>query len=165
MAAGGIPTAPWYERGAMFRLNRATNGFLKSNVPGRTDKLNLHVAPGSYVLPSETVSHLGQNNSNAGAKVLDRLFSSASKANLGLRGRPRMGRMFMSGMAEGGDVGEGADNVPIMGAGGEYIVTPEQVAHVGGGDMDKGHKVLDKFVKLVRDQHIKTLRKLPPPKR
>lgn len=161
-AEGGMPTAPWYERGAMYRLNRASQGFLKSSIPGRTDKLNLHVAPGSYVIPADTVSHLGQNNSLAGAKVLDRLFNRGPRgANLALRGRPRMGRMFM---AEGG-AAEGQENVPIIAAGSEYILTPEQVAEIGNGDVKVGHQILDDFVMSVRQAHIKQLKALPRPKK
>jgi hypothetical protein len=33
-----------------------------------------------------------------------------------------------------------------------------------GGDLSEGHEVLDEFVLKVPDEHIKTLRKLPPPK-
>lgn len=156
LASGGAPQAPWYERGAMYHLNRMAQGFAKSSVPGRTDKLNLDVGPGSYILPADTISHLGQNNSLAGAKVANRLFGKRG-TNLGLKGRPRMGRMFM---ASGGQ----SDSVPIRAAGGEYVLDPEQVRGVGGGDLDRGHAVLDQFVMNIRKHHIKTLKGLPKPK-
>ena len=60
--------------------------------------------------------------------------------------------------------GKTDDHVPIIAAGGEYIVHPDVVKAVGGGDLSKGHRVLDKFVIHTRKQHIKTLRKLKPPK-
>src|SRR5215470_14523567 len=41
-------------------------GFIDSDVPGRTDKHYIRVDSGSYVLPADHVSALGQNNSNAG---------------------------------------------------------------------------------------------------
>lgn len=59
----------------------------------------------------------------------------------------------------------GAVGVPIVAAGGEWVVHPEHVEHVGGGDLDMGHRVLDEFVKRVRKELIKTLQKLPGPKR
>jgi hypothetical protein len=57
------------------------------------------------------------------------------------------------------------DGVPIIAAGGEYVLSPEQVRRVGGGDLDAGHKVLDEFVKRSRKELIKTLVKLPGPRR
>ena len=59
----------------------------------------------------------------------------------------------------------GAVGVPIVAAGGEWVVHPEHVESVGGGDLDTGHKVLDEFVKRVRKELIGTLRKLPGPVR
>jgi len=62
--------------------------------------------------------------------------------------------------ARGGSVG-----VPIVAAGGEWVVHPEHVEHAGGGDLDMGHRVLDEFVKRVRKELIGTLSKLPGPRR
>jgi hypothetical protein len=36
---------------------------------------------------------------------------------------------------------------------------------VGKGDMDLGHRALDEFIKRFRAETIKTLQKLPPPKK
>lgn len=56
--------------------------------------------------------------------------------------------------------------VEIVAAGGEYVITPENVAdRVGGGDVDIGHQNLDEFVKAYRAKTIQTLSKLPGPKR
>ena len=56
--------------------------------------------------------------------------------------------------------------VEIVAAGGEYVITPENVANrIGGGDVDAGHKNLDEFVKDYRAKTIQTLSKLPGPKR
>ena len=46
------------------------------------------------------------------------------------------------GATDGEDAG-----VPIVAAGGEYVLHPDQVRDVGGGDLDTGHAVLDEFVK------------------
>jgi len=63
--------------------------------------------------------------------------------------------------AHGGE----SSGVPIVAAGGEYVVTPEQVRQIGGGDIDVGHRVLDAFVHRVRKELIGTLSKLPGPSR
>ena len=65
------------------------------------------------------------------------------------------------GFADGG----ATDGVPIVAAGGEYVIPPEDVIHIGGGDLDHGHKVLDAFVKKMRQKTIKTLQNLPGPKK
>jgi hypothetical protein len=64
-------------------------------------------------------------------------------------------------MASGGK----SDGVPIVAAGGEYVVHPDHVRAVGGGDLDMGHKVLDEFVRRKRSELVKTLKKLPGPKK
>jgi ADP-ribose pyrophosphatase YjhB (NUDIX family) len=61
--------------------------------------------------------------------------------------------------------GGSASGVPIVAAGGEYVVHPDDVEEVGAGDLDRGHEVLDKFVKRMRKELIGTLKKLPGPKR
>lgn len=61
--------------------------------------------------------------------------------------------------------GGATDGVPIVAAGGEYVIPPEDVVHIGGGDLDHGHKVLDAFVKKMRQKTIKTLQNLPGPKK
>jgi hypothetical protein len=68
---------------------------------------------------------------------------------------------FRSHKASGGS----SSGVPIVAAGGEHILSPEQVRAVGDGDLDRGHRVLDKWVLMMRKELIKTLNKLPGPKR
>ena len=65
------------------------------------------------------------------------------------------------GFADGG----ATSGVPIVAAGGEYVIPPEDVVHIGGGDLDHGHKILDAFVKKMRQKTIKTLQNLPGPKK
>ena len=62
--------------------------------------------------------------------------------------------------ASGGEV----DAVPIVAAGGEYVISPDDVTNLGKGSMDDGHRILDEFVKRMRSKTIKTLQKLPGPK-
>ena len=71
---------------------------------------------------------------------------------LGVRSRLtlRARRMF----AAGGEARE----VPIIAAGGEYVVSPEAVQAIGNGDLERGHNTLDELVKSVRKNNIKTAR-------
>ena len=73
-------------------------------------------------------------------------------------------------MADGGDVyvadnSNGHEPVDIVAAGGEYVLTPEDVAQIGGGDVDIGHKILDDFVLSFRKKLRQDLSKLPRPKK
>jgi hypothetical protein len=62
--------------------------------------------------------------------------------------------------AKGGETGE---IVPIIAAGGEYVVHPDDVTRIGNGTLDEGHKILDSFVKKMRAKTVQTLKNLPGP--
>jgi hypothetical protein len=106
---------------------------------GREDALPIDVGPNSYVVPADVVGALGEGNSIAGMRKLEKQFGKAvpHKANGGA--------------------------IPILISDGEFVLSPEQVANVGRGDMPQGHRALDAFVKRIRADHINTLSKLPPP--
>lgn len=148
-AAGGasrVPGPSFFQRDANRALSRQS-GLIRSVVPGRTDKHNMRVASGSYIIPADVVSHLGQSNTLAGAKFLKRKFGGGG------------------GVLQFAGGGEVPMPVDIVTAGGEYVLSPDQVAAVGKGDLKKGHDTLDRMVLDTRKHHIKTLRKLAPPKR
>lgn len=116
-------------------------GPIHSNVAGRTDHLPINVPSGSYVIPADIISAMGEGNTMAGFKVANTVFGVQANS-------PEH------------------EPVEIVAAGGEYVITPENVAdRVGGGDVDAGHKNLDDFVKAYRAKTIQTLSKLPGPKR
>jgi hypothetical protein len=121
-------------------------GPIHSPVAGRTDHLPMHVPSGSYVIPADIVSALGEGNTMAGFRTVKTMF----------------GRATAGAYAEGGSVGE---PVAIVAAGGEYVLTPDEVAWAGGGNMDTGHRALDQWVKQTRAETISTLKKLPGPRR
>lgn len=129
------------------RKSRATGGEVKkihvgpihSPVAGRTDHLPINVPSGSYVIPADIISAMGEGNTMAGFRVGNKIF----------------------GMQELGD----EPGVEIVAAGGEYVISPANVARIGGGDIDAGHKELDKFVVDYRDRTVKTLKALPGPKK
>lgn len=157
------------ERASAFGL--AHQGAIKSSVPGRTDKLNLDVASGSSVVPADVVSGLGQGNSDAGHAILSKMFTSGPygmnlpKAKAGSRVGPRKSSLSKmsftkSGYADGGETG----NTPIVAAGGEHVITPDQVMAVGGGDLDLGHKFLNRWYENTRAKTIQQMKSLKPPK-
>ena len=151
-------------------------GPIHSPVAGRTDHLPVHVPSGSYVIPADVVSAHGEGNTVAGFKVMRRIFGGTpyggSGAPYGQGAGPYgqkaettpyggSGGPYNEKLATGGSAG----TVPVIVAGGEMILNPDQVRRVGEGDLDVGHKVLDEFVKRSRKELIKTLSKLPGPKR
>lgn len=168
-ASGGA--APWFVRNEARSMMHS--GPINSVVPGRTDKHNMAVPSGSYVIPSETVSHLGENNTNAGMAVLNNMFGKTGpygsaimrRAARKLIARGRGGWAGWTYMTPGGAAYDAGDGTPvdIVTAGGEYVVPPHVVEAVGDGDVDRGHKILDAWVMRMRKDHIKTLKSLPPP--
>lgn len=139
-------------------------GPIHSSVSGRTDHLPLHVPSGSYVLPADIVSAHGEGSTIAGFKVMRRTFGGTpyggGKTPYGQSGGP-----YGEKLATGGEAGGGDEGIPVVVAGGEYILSPQQVRFAGNGDLDAGHKVLDDFVTRSRGELIKTLQNLPGPKK
>lgn len=115
-------------------------GPIHSNVAGRTDHLPINVPSGAYVIPADIISAMGEGNTMAGFHIANKVFGQQQTS---------------------------PDDQPveIVAAGGEYVISPENVARVGGGDLDAGHSNLDGFIKSYRAKTIKTLSKLPGPKR
>ncbi|MEJ0093320.1 MAG: hypothetical protein WDN46_07760 [Methylocella sp.] len=145
---------------------------------GRTDTLPISVPAGSYVIPADVVSGLpgAEGNSLAGHNALAKLFSSApfspDAAPFGVKspdlakghtipGQVHAERSLLR--AKGGHVEVGGPPIDIMAAGGEHVVPPEVVLAIGQGNLKLGHEILDEFVKKVRKNNIKDLKKLPGP--
>ncbi len=131
---------------AIRRQNRADGGEVHagpilSSVPGRTDNHPMDVSSGSYVLPADHISSLGEGNTAAGMEVVRHMLGG-----LGADGGSQLG-----------------EPVPINAAGGEFVIAPEVVMAIGGGDIKRGHEMLDQWVLLNRKKHISTLRGLPGP--
>lgn len=281
-----------FAEGGHVKLSKFHSGPIHSSVAGRTDHLPVTVASGSYVLPADCVSHLGESNTLAGFKVLRRMFGggpygqtgnpygqsggpygeplprarggsvhraagvlflSPEKEVLLMRrtGKDHQGEWALPGGGlergetpeqaarreteeEAGHSHEGglspfmhsnregveyntflahsdrfsprlnnehdgalwikpseaeklplhpgvrkaleklrarkahggeASGVPIVAAGGEWVIPPHHVEDVGGGDMDAGHRTLDKFVLHIRKEQIDKLKKMAPPRK
>jgi hypothetical protein len=130
-----------YAAGGEVSLQPGYSGHLLSDIAGRTDEIPLEVSSGSYIVPADIVSALGEGNTLAGTKIIQQMFPSES---------PTL--QFSAG-----------GRVPIIVAGGEFALSPEQVAKIGGGDLNAGHAALDEWVKAVRAHTIQTLQSLPGP--
>jgi len=114
-------------------------GPIHSAVAGRTDHLPINVPSGAYVIPADIVSAMGEGNTMAGFQILNDMF----------------------GIQQLGDEA----GTEIVAAGGEYVISPSSCTKVGGGDIERGHRILDDFVKKYRASTVKTLQKLPGPKK
>lgn len=152
---GSASSENWLAHSAMRGMQQNHAGPINSSVAGRTDHIPMNVASGSYVVPADIVSGLGQGNTAAGHQVINKMFHSGPYDEaVGSFGRtakpPRMK------FAEGG-------SVPIMAAGGEHVLTPDQVSRLGGGDMKHGHEILDAWIKHERNKINKEQKKLPGP--
>lgn len=122
-------------------------GAIKAPVAGRTDHLPMHVPSGSYVIPADIISAIGEGNTAHGFDIID--------------------YMVKQRMATGGDIDAVSSEEPvaIVAAGGEYVIAPDAVRGFGNGNLDVGHKALDEWVKSERANTIKTLKNLPPPQK
>jgi len=114
-------------------------GPIISHVAGRTDHHDMNVPNGAFVIPADVVSGLGEGNSLAGMKVIEHMFPHPNG---------------------GGSSGE---PVPIAAAGGEVVLSPEQLTAKFGGDLDHAHKAMDAWVVHERKNIVKTMSKLPGP--
>jgi hypothetical protein len=152
------------------------SGIINMAVGGRTDHIPMNVLEGSYVLPADIVSGLGEGNTLAGSKILDNMFQSGpfgakipnARANPKFPSAPPMAGTTTNTPARaagGRSMGSASKPVPIVAAGGEYVVHPETVTQLGKGDMNAGHEYLDNFVKYVRAHTAKTLQNLPGPRK
>lgn len=114
---------------------------------GRADKINVHVPHGSYVVPADVVSGLGQGNTAAGGKMLAGMMPKSP----GLR------------FAGGGIAGE-PQPVPIQVSAGEFVVHPAHLAALGGGNPQAGADAMDQMVRGVRQQNAQVAQGMPTPR-
>jgi hypothetical protein len=147
-------------------MHKIHEGPIHSPVAGRTDHLPMNVKSGSYVIPADIISAMGEGNTMAGFKIAKHMFSSkpyfqegapygAGKMPYGGGATPYGAKLATGGSAP----------VEIVAAGGEYVINPEDVTSLGSGDINHGHEILDHFVTGYRKKTIDTLKKLPGPKR
>lgn len=119
-------------------------GYIPGATGGRTDNKDISVASGSYIIPADILSGLGEGNSHAGWAALAKEYG-----------------LDKPHKADGGGIG---DPVDIVAASGEGVIPPQNII-AKHGDLDTGHKILDAMVSHVRKKTIKKLSSLPKPKR
>lgn len=150
------------KRRARAEGGEVVDGPIISAVPGRTDRHEIDVGSSSYVLPSETVSHLGENNTLAGLAKIRQLGPHGLKKLI--HAAPGAAAIKTKHRAKGGAVHQAIGRpVPVVVAGGEHILSPENMKFIGDGDATLGHRLTDNWVMHNRKDHIATLRKLSPP--
>jgi hypothetical protein len=160
---------------------------ISSATPGRVDRIPMRARTGSYVLPADVVSGLGQGNTMAGAKMWGQSISH-SIGPMGIQNAIKQRSLKMPSLrmpspqpsrsvygpdkialaspkgpswpfADGGET----EFTPIVTAGGEVVIDPEIVAALGEGDAAAGKKMLANSVEQVRKQTIQHMKKLPGP--
>ena len=117
-------------------------GPIVGNTGGRADKRPMEVPDGCYICTADHVSGLGEGNSGAGMKKLGEMFPK-SKPSL-MRKLPK------------------SNAVKIFAADGEFCISPQDIMD-RFGDLDHGHKILDKWQTSERQKLIETLKGLDPP--
>jgi hypothetical protein len=163
--AFGGHTPAFMTKTAVPKASKIHVGAIHSPVAGRTDHLPMNVPSGAYVIPADIISAMGEGNTIAGFRVAKGIFSrpmyGGGKEPYGAPSTPY--GQPMPGKAAGGASEE--QSVPIVAAGGEYVIHPDDVTWLGDGDISHGHKTLDEFVNKFRAKTVKTLKKLPGPKK
>lgn len=127
-------------------------GALTGSTGGRADRVTATARSGSHVIPSDIVSHMGQGNTNAGLKALEKMFKTGP-----------YGMALPRRRAEGGGIAPQTSDVPVMLSDGEFVIPPEVVEEIGSGDIATGHDVIDAWIMDERQRAIETLKALPPP--
>ncbi len=116
-------------------------GLVAGNTPGRADALDVEVPNGAFIVPADAVSGIrgAGSNTEAGAKIWEQIL-------------PKPSQNYAAGGA-----------VPIRISHGEIVISPDQVAAIGGGNLEHGHRILDQMVMKIREDNISHLSSLPPP--
>jgi hypothetical protein len=105
-----------------------------------------------YVVDAYTVAALGNGSSDAGAKALDQMLPQSSNTDgsyVGMVDAPTgdgMSDNVAFEVQNGGDITEARISPD------EYIIDSNQVAAMGGGDVNQGTKNLDKLREEIRQQ-------------
>lgn len=159
-ADGG--SIPFGVRESAKSLSKA--GLVNSASAGRADKVPGSVRAGSYVMPADVVSAMGQGNTMAGARALNSLMGMSPYGANAARA-PRGRGMTAKKMKRFADGGHTDQDVEVNVSGGEFIFPPEAVEAIGGGDIDHGHEILDALAMQVRQKNVDHLTKLPPPRK
>jgi hypothetical protein len=176
LATGGNPMGvsmsmadPWWTRQ---EARGSDSGLLSGNTFGRADSVKTSAPSGSYVLPAEMISGLGEGNTLSGPRVVSEMtstgpYGTALPRITHGRGPPSPAHVQAAQQAKGGGVQEGPeDHTPVALSHGEIVLSPQQcievVSKVAGRPvpLKYAHKVLDAWVKIEHKKHADKLAKL-----
>ncbi len=120
-------------------------GIIEGPGKGQDDVIATSVPEKSYIIDASSVSDLGDGSSEAGAAVFDAFFKNLRRHH---------------------GIDEGAQNnvqeVPVYLSNDEYLIDESDVTLLGGGDNNKGAKLLKAFVKNIRKHKNSNGLELPP---
>jgi hypothetical protein len=142
---GMSEASPWWERSEEHGME---SGYLHGSTFGRADHLTTAAPGGSYVVPADVISGVGEGNSPAGASAVQHMLNTGPWGTPLRGGRhgntlprpPRgvpayRGAGYSQGEAKGGGVqGEGqgvGEPVPVKLSHGEYVIPPQRVLMIG----------------------------------
>lgn len=171
---------PWWSRS---EARGADSGLLHGTTPGQADAIKTSAPAGSFVVPAEVVAHLGQGNTLAGSRVMEAILNSGPggmpmpRAVRG-SGPPRPPQVSRTqeegGFKEGGPVqvfeakARGGEKqkpgeTPVDLSDGEYVIAPHHVTAWGGGDHERGVRILNRWVMAKHKEHLATLKRYKGP--
>jgi hypothetical protein len=168
-AMGGMSMSqesPWWEHSDAHQMDSHPAGLIQGPTGGRADHVPMSVASGSYVVPADIVSGVGGGNTMAGGHALDSMMSKGpfgTKIPVMKAGHANIPKPPAAPRFARGGVAEGKGGVKVLVSHGEYIYPPHEVAHMGGGDLKHGHKLLDEWVVNQRKENVAKTAKLPGP--
>ncbi len=122
-------------------------GTLKETSPiegedkGQDDNIHVKAPVGGYVLDADVVSSIGDGNTDAGFKEINRYLDKLEKKHI-KKSKPKL--------------------IDCAFSTGELQIDPRDVTAIGKNDLEKGHKVLNQFVKEVRAHKKHSIDSIPP---
>lgn len=122
-------------------------GTLKETSPiegddkGQDDNIHVKAPVGGYVLDADVVSSIGDGNTDAGFKEINRYLENLEKKHI-KKIKPKL--------------------IDCAFSTGELQIDPRDVTAIGKNDLEKGHKVLNQFVKEVRAHKKHSIDSIPP---
>lgn len=123
-------------------------GLIKGPGKGQADVIHTSAPEGSYIIPADVVSMLGDGSSKAGAESLrDYLDDRVESMHPDVKG------MFKNGKRS---------NIPVALSRDEFYIEPHEVLAIGKGHHSEGVKMLDSFRSNVRKHKIANGHDLPP---
>lgn len=133
------------EGGAVHVAPLKETGIIEGPGKGQDDVIATSVPEKSYIIDASSVSDLGDGSSEAGAAVFDAFFKNLRRQH---------------GIDEGAH--NNAQEVPVYLSNDEYLIDESDVTLLGGGDNNKGAKLLKAFVKNIRKHKNSNGLELPP---